>query len=89
MILQRIYKAELKQLAKSAKERPSWGQALVKLAFGGRVWTEVTVDQFKDAQPPRLLLRELWVRFDFKELLRVTLAVRRNEEYPFEGVDLT
>ena len=45
----------------------------MKLAFGGRVRTEVTVDQFKDVQPPRLLLRELWVRFDFKELLRVTL----------------
>ena len=36
-----------------------------------------------------LLLWELWVRFDFKELLRVTLAVRGDEEYPFVSVDLS
>ena len=35
-----------------------------------------------------LLLRELWVRFDFKQLLRVTLAVSRDEEYPLVSVDL-
>ena len=35
-----------------------------------------------------LLLWELWIRFNFKQLLRVTLAMCRDEEYPLESVDL-